>query len=388
MPYNPEDYKPAKDPEDVGYFESALAGVATGIINVPKGFVSLGAQLYDLIGDTNVSKQLDDYVDKMNPFHDTAEANLAGKITKTLVEFAPVGWGAKIGKGVLSSEKLIANMAKDAVEAKQAGKYFSLSRAGEKIIGPKTGAMLGAGIGGIFVSDDDIGTLGDMLKGTALEPYWITVTDQETKEGRQEAARKLLNRLKFGTEVGLLDLGLTGIGAGIGKLRAPAENAPITKFSDNAFIEMLQRGFYGLKPSGLGTAETFEGKQQMFANIAQSNFEAKLAAQKLQSAIDQTWTPLQDVFLNTRDGLLAGQGKNSFIRDIYEAMSPTEIGASSLLKQEAKDKISLLELNPIKKIKQKYKTNEHSRVAKAQHQHCKPLNANGSNTAWARRLTT
>ena len=29
--------------EDVGFFESALAGVATGIWNIPKGFVSLGA---------------------------------------------------------------------------------------------------------------------------------------------------------------------------------------------------------------------------------------------------------------------------------------------------------------------------------------------------------
>ena len=31
--------------EDVGFFESALAGVATGLWNIPKGFVSLGAEL-------------------------------------------------------------------------------------------------------------------------------------------------------------------------------------------------------------------------------------------------------------------------------------------------------------------------------------------------------
>ena len=90
MPYTVEeinqlskDIKPVSErkSDDIGYFESALAGVATGIINVPKGFISLGTQLYDLIGDTNVSKELDDYVDKMNPFHDAAQANLAGKIT-------------------------------------------------------------------------------------------------------------------------------------------------------------------------------------------------------------------------------------------------------------------------------------------------------------------
>ena len=35
--------------EDVGFFESALAGVATGLWNIPKGFVSLGAELFDLV---------------------------------------------------------------------------------------------------------------------------------------------------------------------------------------------------------------------------------------------------------------------------------------------------------------------------------------------------
>jgi len=354
----PGNIKPVseKKSDDVGFFESALAGVATGALNIPKGFISLGAQVYDLIGDTNTSKEVEDWFEKINPFDDTAQANLAGKITKTLVEFAPVGWGAKIGKGILGAEELAANLAKNAVEAKQAGKYLNLSRIGEKVVGSKTGAMLGAGIGGIFVSDDDIGTLGDVLKGTALEPYWITITDQETKEGRQEAARRLLNRLKFGTEISLLDLGLTGIGAGIGKLRAPAENVPITKFSDAPFVEMLQRAFYGLKPSGFGTTRTFESKQGMFGNIAEANINSVIAAQKVQSSIDDIWTSLKDTYLNTKTGKLTeGQAKNLFLRDIYEVLSPTEKGASSLLKEEAKDKISLLELEPIKKVRQKYK---------------------------------
>jgi len=344
-----------KKSDDVGFFESALAGVATGAINIPKGFISLGAQVYDLIGDTNTSKEVEDWFEKINPFHDTAEAQTIGKLTKLVTEFAPVGWAAKVGKGLLSGEQLLANIAKDAVEAKQAGKYFNLSRIGETVIGPKTGAILGAGIGGAIISDDEMGTLGDMLKGTALEPYWITVTDQETKEGRQEAARKLLNRIKFGTEIGLLDLGLTGIGAGIGKLRAPAENVPITKLSENPLVNVFQRAFYGLKPSGFGTAQTFEAKQGMFGNIAEANLNATMAAQKVQSAMDEIWTPLKDTYLNTKTGKLTeGQAKNLFLRDIYEVLSPTEKDAVSLLKQEAKDKISLLELEPIKKIKQKY----------------------------------
>ena len=37
-------YSPESQEDDVG-FESALAGVATGLWNIPKGFVSLGAEL-------------------------------------------------------------------------------------------------------------------------------------------------------------------------------------------------------------------------------------------------------------------------------------------------------------------------------------------------------
>ena len=48
-----------KKSDDVGFFESALAGVATGALNIPKGFISLGAQVYDLIGDTNTSKEVE-----------------------------------------------------------------------------------------------------------------------------------------------------------------------------------------------------------------------------------------------------------------------------------------------------------------------------------------
>ena len=46
---SPEEEKTEKKKEqDVGFFESALAGVATGLWNIPKGFVSLGAELIDL----------------------------------------------------------------------------------------------------------------------------------------------------------------------------------------------------------------------------------------------------------------------------------------------------------------------------------------------------
>ena len=55
-PLSLEETKKKKEDEDVGFFESAFAGIATGLWNIPKGIFSLGAELVDLLGDTNSAK--------------------------------------------------------------------------------------------------------------------------------------------------------------------------------------------------------------------------------------------------------------------------------------------------------------------------------------------
>ena len=91
--------------EDVGFFESALAGVATGLWNIPKGFVSLGAELYDLVGDTDTAKDVEKWFDDINPWDDEAEARTVGKITQAITQIAPIaitGWtmGARAGQAL------------------------------------------------------------------------------------------------------------------------------------------------------------------------------------------------------------------------------------------------------------------------------------------------
>ncbi len=76
--------------QDVGFFESALAGVATGLWNIPKGVVSLGAEIFDLVGDTNTAKDVENWFDEVNPFDDEAEARTVGKITQALTRIAPL----------------------------------------------------------------------------------------------------------------------------------------------------------------------------------------------------------------------------------------------------------------------------------------------------------
>ena len=73
--------------DDVGFFESALAGVVTGLWNIPKGIFSFGAELYDLIGDTNTAKEVEDWFDDVNPFDDEAEARTVGRVTQAIAQY-------------------------------------------------------------------------------------------------------------------------------------------------------------------------------------------------------------------------------------------------------------------------------------------------------------
>ena len=116
MAFVPLEIEPTKkeiDKEEVGFFESALAGVATGLWNIPKGVVSLGAELYDLIGDTNTAKEIEQWFDDVNPFDDEAEARTVGKITQALTQIGlPAYAGARIGLSI--ANKTAQNLAKKA----------------------------------------------------------------------------------------------------------------------------------------------------------------------------------------------------------------------------------------------------------------------------------
>lgn len=62
-------------------------------MNVPKGFVSLGAELYDLAADADTARDIEKWFDDVNPWDDEAEARTVGKITRALAQIAPVAVG-------------------------------------------------------------------------------------------------------------------------------------------------------------------------------------------------------------------------------------------------------------------------------------------------------
>ena len=338
--------------EDVGFFESALAGVATGLWNIPKGFVSLGAEIFDLVGDTDTAKDVEQWFDDVNPFDDEAEARTIGKITQAITQIAPLAvsgfaLGAKAGqkisrnlaKRALASrnaqlDKLInmdaTRIAKRAIAAKRAGKSFSLANTGRKIMGKTSGGIIGGGIGEAIVADEDIGTLADIAKGTSLEPYAVTMMDRSTdKEGRDEAFRRLKNRLKFGTEGALFNLALLGAGKGVQKIRKVDPNG-VNEYAPGFIARQVQKVRLGLSPQGGGSRlsmELLKGSDDTIKAVEFATLESAKEVDRLskdmiepinnflqKQAVDKKFTPVtQNKVLQAIQDSLEGKVNKKFV---------------------------------------------------------------------------
>ena len=288
-----------KKADETGFIESALAGVATGLINIPKGFVSLGAELFDLVGDTNTAASVEKFFDDINPFDDEAEARTVGKITQALAQIGiPAFQGAKIGM----------SLARKAIDARKVGGYANLNSFG-KIINNVKNSQLAGGIGGAavgeaIVSDEDIGTLGDMLKGTALEPFAITMMDTEEKEGRSEAYRKLTNRVKFGVDGSLFNLGIAGAGKGITALRRPTKFG-LQRYAEGDLKQIYEKYVkFGFGKAGMLPEEVFEAKRLGLDTAEGAKFEAGQRVEKLFDAVKKVVPKIETSVFKNEEGVL------------------------------------------------------------------------------------
>ena len=224
------------DENKVGTIESVLSGIASGIIKIPEGAISLGANLIDLGTDNNTAAKVENFFDDINPFEEKAEATTAGKITETLINLGIPG-GIAFTKG--------ANLANKAIKAKKAKQYFNtnnkpMSDAARKAI--KLNAKenttkyavgaLGSGIAeGIFIGDvNSVGTFGDLLGG----PTEITRSDEKD----YDPGREIINRIKFGTEGAIFSGVLGGVGATIKKLSKRGQNL---SRSDSALDRVIDK---------------------------------------------------------------------------------------------------------------------------------------------------
>ena len=259
------DLTPQEQSSETSAITAAMAGIVSGAIKVPEGVVSLGAELIDLGFDTDLASKVEIAFDRFNVFEEVADDRAIGKLAETIIQIGvPGGIGFKL--------------ASKAVKAKKAGNYMdatggNLQKAAKKAndynktLGRKKFlAGMTGGVGGeAFVANvEDIGSFGDVFEAGP------TQLEETTDEGgREDAGRKLMNRLKFGAESPVTLL----FGYGAGKaIKAAVQRGRRLEFSNSKLDQYFNKVFSALRARGAKPQEVFEAKMaEKGATMADTN---------------------------------------------------------------------------------------------------------------------
>jgi len=277
-------------------FSSVAAGFASGVLKTVEGVVSLGAELIDLGADSNTAASVEQFFDDINVFEDTAQDRVAGKLVEVFTQ---------IGIPGTAGFKAATKLADKAIKAKKAGNYVN-PRAKSLQDGMKTAQSLndripgktkrfaagvfGGAAGETLVADvEEIGTFGDFFDGpTAID-------DRETF-GREEAGRRILNRLKFGTESIFITPFVYGVGTGA---KALAKRGKDLAYSDSAFERWVDK-YIGspFRPRGDLPTEVFEAEMAKAGLKARDTFRAKEIVENITREVDKIF-PRTGKFFDT-----------------------------------------------------------------------------------------
>ena len=273
----------------VGTFESMLAGVGSGLLQIPKGLFSLGATLMDLGVNSGKAAAVEQWFDDLTELDEKAEATAAGKITELLVNIGvPGGYGFKLGS----------QLAKQSMLAKKGGKYLDLNNKSlQKGMAEATrlnargktnqfiaGALGGGLAEGVFVGDvEKIGSFGDLIGG----PTEITRGEGE------DAVRDLLNRVKFGTEGALFTGVVGGIGSTVKRLAGRGEKLDIANSKLDRWIDKAAGKFRARSDK---TPELFELERTSKGMRGADTVLAKNISRDTDKFIDSIFPPLRTIW--------------------------------------------------------------------------------------------
>src|SRR5210317_583316 len=284
---------PVEDDNEVSGATAFVSGIASGLIKVPEGVVSLGAELIDLGAGTNTAASVEQFFDKINPFEEVAEQRAVGRLTEAFVQ---------IGIPGAAGAKLATKLATKALKAKRAGKYANFKSKNVKkgldkakklneLSGTQRFAAIVAGgaAGETLVADvEKIGTFGDLFEGGPTE------LDRDISEDpAEDASRKLANRLKFGSESILLTPCVHGVGAGA---KALAKRGKELAYSSSKIERGLDKlgsvfRFRGTKPEEIALAKQTQKARQM----RDTNFSEEMVA-RIDTEVDKVFPEFRKFF--------------------------------------------------------------------------------------------
>ena len=239
-----EYFDPLTDSEknnDTNMFISGAAGIASGLIKVPEGVFSLAAELIDLGFGSDLAAKVEKTFDSIQDFvgaEDLADDTGLGRLTEALVQIGVPGTvGFKLASRAMSAKK-----AGNALNLKNPNLIRASSRAdslNKKIAMKRFAAgVTGGAAGETFVADvEEIGSFGDIFGG----PTALSNEEEETVKG--DALRKLMNRVKFGSESLLLTPFVYGVGRGVKSLATGGERAAISNSKFDRAVDKFAGAF-------------------------------------------------------------------------------------------------------------------------------------------------
>ena len=281
--------RPEERNNEVSLGDSIDAAFVSGLIKIPKGIVNFGTLVYDAFQEEGVP------VDQSLTFkfnrafeqsmlgpiaqeaEEKARKTASGRVTEAIIQiFGASKLGGKPGAALVGKIlKKVDGISNKIVRAIKGDKYVkttgnkNLSKAVEKVAklnqlsGKQKFAALvvggGLGTGAVIMKAEDIGTFGD-IKGLDFLPS--TLDRRERGSAKDDALRQLLNKFKFGAELGFP---IIPAAVGVSKLAKFALNKGVgAAFSDSLVHRLIDRVV--LQPfrsrSGL-TPELFKGKMEL-----------------------------------------------------------------------------------------------------------------------------
>jgi len=286
----------AEDNNEVSGATAFVAGLGSGAIKTVEGVVSLGAELMDLGATDDAAARVEAFFDKINPLEEIAEQRAIGKISEALVQVAiPGGAGAKAAiatslaiKGLRAKKagKLVSfknpNIAKGKKKAEELNKLSGAERFGAVVLGGAAGETLVADV-------EKIGNISDLFGPDAALALNRDVEDDPS----EDAARKLMNRAKFGAESIFLTPFVYGVGTAA---KALAKRGKELAYSSSAIERGLDKfsaafRFRGTKPQQIAEAK----KTQKQFEMRDTNFAEEQVA-RIDRQVDKVFPEFRKFF--------------------------------------------------------------------------------------------
>ena len=344
----------AESNNETSWYKAFGAGLASGVIKIPEGIISLGAELIDLGADSDTAASVEEFFDKINIFEDTAEERTIGKLTEAITQIAVPG-----GIGFKAANAAARKLTTKALKAKRKNLYLEF---GKKGTAPNTGnlrsglnkvndlnkrskykrfglAVTGGALGeGLVVDSEEIGTFGDMFQGPT------SLNRDESLSGREDASRKLMNRFKFGTE----SLLVTPFAFGVGKTaKLLAKRGKDMAYSSSQFERFIDKYIRApFSPRGDLPDEVFKSEMLKQGLKVRDSHRAKQIVGNITKVIDGIFPVSQEI----ADKTIKSQ-KLKFVRDVNEVLLDGDLAEGIDLKK-LKNIVDKLDVKNVSKEQQ------------------------------------